>query len=481
MKHLFLKTVCPTLAGFLLANLLQADIISWRNGGHGEYPGTTPPIHWDTQAGENVRWEVPLEDFSNGSPILVEGKLFFNSEPSSLICADSASGEILWTRTNNYTDILELSPEQIKEIEETSALEAEMSKVISQKNRLYRRALRKAEKKADPATEEKLEQQRKELEELKAERQALLDSSDSGQYTLPITHKTNGYSSYTPVSDGQYIFTSYGIGVTAAYDLAGNKQWAKILEHTQGPFGGSTSPLLVEDKVIVYFSDYVALDKKTGDEIWRAKSGNHYGTPATFDLEQQTFIVTPNGQIIRASDGKELVNDLVEKTASPYNCPVVKEGIVYFVQGKENIHGTASAFKIPETVEALEKEGLQQIWKTEIPKNRYYASPVIDNGIVYYVSRQYELGAIDADTGEIIYEQKLEGLQRTTAYPSLTSIGGNIYLGSDGGTTIVFKPGRTFEEIARNASAPYRSSPIAVDDILYYRTLNSMLALQKTE
>ena len=41
------------------------------------------------------------------------------------------------------------------------------------------------------------------------------------EWRQPSTHGTNGYSSPTPVSDGQNVFVLFGTGVAACYDLDG--------------------------------------------------------------------------------------------------------------------------------------------------------------------------------------------------------------------------------------------------------------------
>src|SRR5688572_13103145 len=103
-----------SLAGTLVP-LHAADISSWRNDGNGLYPGTKAATDW-TQASQIV-WETPLPAASNGSPILVAGKLFFTAEPATLACADAKTGKILWQKSNEYADFIEMTPEKKAEME----------------------------------------------------------------------------------------------------------------------------------------------------------------------------------------------------------------------------------------------------------------------------------------------------------------------------------------------------------------------------
>lgn len=66
------------------------------------YPDQVVPTTWDAGTGTNIRWKTPLPNWSNGSPLLVRGRLFVLSEPLGyaplLTCIDADSGERLWQR-----------------------------------------------------------------------------------------------------------------------------------------------------------------------------------------------------------------------------------------------------------------------------------------------------------------------------------------------------------------------------------------------
>lgn len=86
----------------------------------------------------------------------------------------------------------------------------------------------------------------------------------------------------------------------------GERIWAKRMEWPDYPWGGASSPILVGDKLIVRFADYVALDIETGNEIWRTEDPVAFGPPAKFQLEGQSFLYTVRGELIRVADGKRL-------------------------------------------------------------------------------------------------------------------------------------------------------------------------------
>src|SRR5438552_1952047 len=53
----------------------------------------------------------------------------------------------------------------------------------------------------------------------------------------------------------------------------------KLIEHSNAAYARSGSPILAGDKLLIHFTDLVALDAKTGSEAWRVKRPTSHGTP----------------------------------------------------------------------------------------------------------------------------------------------------------------------------------------------------------
>src|SRR5262249_22773749 len=156
----------------------------------------------------------------------------------------------------------------------------------------------------------------------------------------------------TPASDGTHIAVAFGNGVVAVYDKEGKRLWGKGIEGSRVMFGHSASPLLLGDKVIVHFNDMVALDVKTGKEIWRAKLQAAHASPVAAKLDKEDYIVSPAGSIVRASDGKVVAKG---DFRSSDNSPVVV-GDTVFVLG-------SGAFKLSRDKEG--KVSAAAIWSVE--------------------------------------------------------------------------------------------------------------------
>jgi viroplasmin and RNaseH domain-containing protein len=101
---------------------------------------------------------------------------------------------------------------------------------------------------------------------------------------------------------------------------------------------------------------------------------------------------------------------------------------------------------------------------------------LVHEGIVYLISSEYQMQALDAATGNEIYSEKIKGFTGT-AYPSLTLAGDVIFVGVEDGNAAFVKPGRQFEEISPTKVAPYRSRTISQGGLTYLRTHEKLLAI----
>ena len=244
--------------------------------------------------------------------------------------------------------------------------------------------------------------------------------------------------------------------------MEGNRKWVKFIEKPKHKYGHSASPLIVGDKVLVPILNLTALNLTDGEVAWTVKSKPRWGTPITVRIGKTDVAITPNGEIVRVADGKILAAGV---SAVEYCAPVLKDGIVYFVENG------GKAIRLPSTAsDSIEPEVL---WKTTPKKDRYYASPIVHDGLIYACTRSKVFSVIDATTGEVVYQKKLD-LGGGTMYPSMTLAGGLLYVSIDNGTTVVLEPGREYKEIARNKLEGFRTTPVFIGKRMYVRGLKNL-------
>lgn len=470
------STILICIITFLCDLRVQADVTSWRNGGNGLYPETTAPLEWNDKS--HILWKVDTPIKGNAAPIIVGDKLFYTAEPADLICVDARSGKELWRTSNSFEDVIEMSDAERAEIKRMIEANERLNETLEPaKRRVYQLTRRLRNDKDN----ERLQAQ---LENAKAEQTKL--ENEAGvvpkQFIKPKTHDTNGYASMTNCSDGEFIYTGNGMGIVTKHDLDGNRIWGKVMEGPDHAFGTSVSPQLIGGKLILRMGDYAALDAETGEELWRVEDPATFGPPASFQVEDEHYLFTVRGELIRVSDGKKLPSQdwaIPQKKFAFFNTPFVGNNRVYVVHGAAGIQGDAYCMEIPDTKKEIAKKGLKQIWHSEVSKERYYTSPVVHQGLMYIMSMGNKFQSLDAQTGELLYTEKINGMTGR-AFGGVTLVGNKLFVGEENGTGLFIEPGPTFKELIRLDLGENRSTPIFDGETAYLRTIEHLFAFKNS-
>ena len=274
----------------------------------------------------------------------------------------------------------------------------------------------------------------------------------------PPTHASNGYSSPTPVSDGRQVYVLTGLGTAASYSLTGERRWIRLLGRPGHGWGHSASPILVGTRLIVHIADTItALAADTGQTVWEAKGGSVWGTPLAVEIGGEAAIFTTGGDLFRARDGARIAAELA---SMPWTSPIGGDGMIYVVDA-----AGARALKLP--AQMADTVSLETVWEMKPAKDRYYASAMLHEGLLYAIHQGSHLSVIDAGDGTLVYE-KGAGLPGT-AYSSICLAGGHLFLSSEGGQTLLLTPGRVYNELGRNQLESFRTTPFFQGDRIYIR------------
>jgi outer membrane protein assembly factor BamB len=290
-------------------------------------------------------------------------------------------------------------------------------------------------------------------------------------------HRDCGYATATPATDGKFVYAGYGTGVVTCHDLDGKRQWVRLFDQEQeSQYGRTASPLLVGDVLLVTVNHLIALRRQTGETLWEAPDAKAtYGTPAPARIGGVDVVFTPHGECVRLSDGRVLAKKLCKLE---YTSPVVHEGTVYFV-GQETF-----AARLPAATPGhgrgypAEQIKLARLWESDDVEGELYASPVYHEGILYCVSNEGNLYALDAKTGALVYRQELDipsasgksGGPPANLYASLTLAGRYLLLCNDTGDSLVISPGRQYRKLSRNVlDKGSGASPVADGQLLLVR------------
>lgn len=431
----------------------------WRTDGTGVYPAENPPTKWSVST--NVIWATELPP-SNSIPLIVGDRVFSGAEPFDLVCLDKSSGKILWQKSNGYKEIV--PPAQWAKIEEELSRETALDKerrAIQKEIGQVKKRLKKNE--IDQKTAEG------QLQKLEADVDKVVKKIEAlelaAKWKLPRAHGHAGYSTPTPTTDGKHVWITFGNGIAACYDLNGQRQWIKLVETPRGGFGHTSSPVLIDDKLIVQFGQTYGLDPKTGKEIWQSRGGSRFGTAIPLEINGEPCVLTASCELIRASDGEKIAKG---RGRLSYASPVVQGDKAYFVQNMSR------ALKIPSKIE--KNAQMESVWFSRLPGRRYFTSPIIHKGLVYTINNEKTLSVLSEKDGKLVYERQLD-LGKGNVYPGMSLIGRYLYIGSSNGTTLVVESGSNYREVAKNHLEPWRSAPVYHQGRLYLRTLSHLYCI----
>ena len=495
-----------------------AEILGWRMDGTGRYPDANPPTYWSKDT--NIIWSVPFDHAASySSPVLIGDKVITTAGPALVVCLDAKTGKQIWATPNHvFMDILEgdeldRANEALKDVD---ALHKERRKLQSDL-RGIRRNPDDQRKRGLPWAEWSQERRDAEIARMLArvdEINGELEKAEGGKYVNAVMYRTGrtgdhgGPADATPVTDGKRLYMQFDSGVVVCLDVeTGRRLWYTMLtgDWKTHHHGDHSSPCLIGDRLVVTFIDALfTLDANDGSVLWKNDTIRlTHGTPFALTIDG-TDIVTVNERFFRVADGKELADIRDPRlTWGMFITPVVEDEVMFLFRDGPG-RSLIRAVKLPKTVNG-DVLDLEILWAKEMKGYKFDASPLVHNGLLYNVScihaythqnrpRSGEIWVMDAKTGETVYVKDMSKTHLQIYNPSSPTLAGPyIYVnGGHTGKTVIFVPGRTYEEVAVNelqrqappnsigASSDWMgilSTPVFEDDRMYVRHSDRMYCI----
>jgi outer membrane protein assembly factor BamB len=292
-----------------------------------------------------------------------------------------------------------------------------------------------------------------------------------------------------------------GNGQLGCYDFDGREIWKFNLQDRFGKFniafGMTSTPVLDGDRL--YFqlihtngALVVALDKTTGDTVWKQKRGSDainecehsYASPTLYRDGKNAYLLTHGADYIvahRLDDGREIWRCGGLNPKNKYNAtlrfvatPVAVPGLIVVPSAKNgpvlgldpNAKGDISATD----------EG--HVW-TRPENTPDVPSPLVHGGLVYLCRENGVLIVMDANSSRELYQERCHS-DRYRASPVYGD--GKIYVTARGGVVTVVRAGRKFEILSSNdMGEPISSSPAISGGRIYLRTFNALYAVEGGE
>lgn len=319
-------------------------------------------------------------------------------------------------------------------------------------------------------------------------------------------------ASPSPATDGKHVWVFFANGILACYDFAGNEVWKFDVQDRYGKFdiqfGLTSTPVLHGDHLYLQLlhgsmgggdnivGKIVKLDKATGNEIWAkdrptgaiAENRHSYASPVIYRHGERMALLTHGQDHTIAFDletGAELwrlggLNGPTEINQTPFDrtlrfvaSPTVSEGLAVIPTAKK---GPAVALRPTEAKGTVPTTSPVIAWVNE--KTPDVCCPLIVDGIAYLCRNEGALIAVEAATGQELYQERIHNHQHR-ASPIYAD--GHIYLTARDGFVTVVKAGRTFEIVAENElNEAITASPVVANGTLYLRTFDALYAIRSS-
>ncbi len=290
-------------------------------------------------------------------------------------------------------------------------------------------------------------------------------------------HQTGSFASASPVTDGKYLYASFGSRGIYCYDLDGNLKWKKELGdlHMRMSFGEGASPALFGDTLVQICdqeegSFVVALNAKTGQEKWRKprEEVSTWGTPLIVEAAGRTQVITSGTNRIRSYDlaNGDLIWECGGLGSNPIACPVTVDGLAIAMTG----HMDPAGIAVPLDSKGDITDSKRIAWQIK-GTTPYVPSPLVVGDTIYFIkSRNAILSSVAAKTGEyIISQQRLPDM--SSIYSSPVAAAGRIYICSREGIVNVIKQAEKLDVLAtNNLDEVIDASPAIVGKDLIIRT-----------
>jgi outer membrane protein assembly factor BamB len=301
-------------------------------------------------------------------------------------------------------------------------------------------------------------------------------------------HRAYGsFASNSPVTDGKYVYASFGSRGIYCYDFNGRLIWEKdlgIQMRMKLGFGEGTAPLLIGDRLILVFdheadSFIVALDKLFGKELWRTSrdEGSSWSTPLAVEHSGRKQVVVTGTTKVRSYDPEngKVLWESAGLGANAIPVPVYQNGVVFVMSG----------FRDPRLMAIkLEKEGdlsgSDSIVWSHTRGLSYTTSPVLHDNKLYVVTDSGMISAFNATTGEPHYAQvRLPKAYNLKASP--VGANGKLYLATEDGDVVVLRMGEKLEVIATNTleDQMFIATPVIAAGELFLRGQNQLFCISQ--
>ena len=291
------------------------------------------------------------------------------------------------------------------------------------------------------------------------------------------THATGSWASNSPITDGEHLYAYFGSRGLYCLDMDGKLVWEKDLGEmqTRRSFGEGSSPALYGNTILVNWdhegdSFIVALDKRTGEEIWRRDRDEitSWSTPLVVEhAGRPQAVVNATGKV-RSYDLEkgDVLWEVGGMTVNVIPTPVHVDGLVIVTSG---FRGNALLAVRLEGATGDLSGSESIVWSLD-RDTPYTPSPLLYGDQLYFTkTNDGILSSYDARSGKKHFGPvRLDEVPNIYASP--VGAANRIYVAGRDGAVMVLEHGPEFQILALNQlDDGFDASPALVDKEIYLR------------
>jgi outer membrane protein assembly factor BamB len=423
-------------------NELSKNWAQWRGpDGNGVAPNSNPPIEWSE--GKNIRWKIEIPGKGHATPIIWDDKVFIQTAVP--------------TEKGATPDAENQNPPPPNQGHEMPSIKT---------TKIYKFVVIAINRK---------------------DGKTIWEKTVNEDVPHEATHGEGSWASNSPITDGEHVYAYFGSRGLYCLDMKGNVVWNKDFGDMKikMAFGEGSSPALYGNTIVINWDNeeksfIVALNKKTGDEIWRKDRDEKtsWTTPLIIEHKGKPQIIVSATKRVRSYDlaNGDLIWECGGMTQNAIPSPVYADGILYLMSG---FRGNALfAIQLDKaTGDITNTDAI--LWKLD-KDTPYTPSPLLYKGGLYFMlNNEGVVSCFDAKTGQPFYSrEKLNGISGFFSSP--VGAGDYIYLLGKNGVTVVIKSGPKFEVVATNTLQDnFSASPAVVGNEIYLRGYKNLYCISQ--
>jgi outer membrane protein assembly factor BamB len=307
-------------------------------------------------------------------------------------------------------------------------------------------------------------------------------------------HLKNSFASETPVTDGERVYAYFGNVGLFCFDMDGKPVWSQNYKPLTMRYGWGTasSPALHEGRIYLVDDNdeqsfLVALDKKTGKQVWRTERDekSNWATPYIWNSGRRTEIVTSGTQKIRSYDlDGHILWELGGMSSIAIPTPFSKFGLLYLTSGYVGdqvrpVFAVRPGAKGDISLKPGETSNAYIAWY-QAAAGPYNPSPLVYGDYFYTLLDRGFLTCHDARTGAEIYGKQRIDPTAAAFTSSPWAYDGKIFALSEDGDAFVIRAGKEYKLLGKNSlDEMCMATPAIAGDSLILRTASNLYRIRR--